>query len=153
MELLWQRLDGRSGHEAGRLLLRQLYGGTLPEIQYTAQGKPYFSDCDLHFSISHTKNHAFSCISTRNIGIDAEEQDRDIDLRLAEKFLSLSEKQYFDSAADKRECLLRLWVMKEAYGKLLGKGIGNYLANTNFSPDDPRIQIIDGCFIAVLEDK
>ena len=153
MELLWQRLNGRSGHEAGRQLLRTLCGGDLPQICYTEHGKPYFADSDLHFSISHTKNHAFCCVSHKNIGIDAEECDREIDLRLAEKFLSPAEKQHFSIAADKRECLLRLWVLKEAYGKFLGKGIGNYLAATDFSPDDPRIQIIDGCFVAVIEDK
>ena len=153
MELLWQRLDGRSGHEVGRQLLCSLCGGELPEILYTEQGKPYFPNRALHFSISHTKNHAFCCISNTNIGMDAEECDREIDLRLAEKFLSPTEKEYFAAAADKRECLLRLWVLKEAYGKLLGKGIGNYLAATDFSPDDPGIQIIDGCYVAVIEDK
>ena len=152
MELAWQQLNGKSGHEVGRLLLCSLYGGTLPEIHHTEQGKPYFLDSDLHFSISHTKNHAFCCISTKNIGIDAEECDREINLRLAEKFLSSTEKQHFVAAPDKRECLLRLWVLKEAYGKLLGKGIGNYLAATDFSPDDPRIQVIDGCFVAILEE-
>ena len=153
MELAWQRLDGKSGHEVGRLLLSKLCGGTLPKIQCTEQGKPYFEDSGLHFSVSHTKNHAFCCVSNRNVGIDAEERDRDIDLRLAEKFLSPAEKLRFAAAPDKRECLLRLWVLKEAYGKLLGKGIGNYLATTDFSPDDPRIRIIDGCFVAVLEDN
>jgi len=152
MERLWQRLDGRSGHEVGRQLLCSLCGGDLPQICYSEQGKPYFKDSDLHFSISHTKNHAFCCISNTNIGMDAEECDREIDLRLAEKFLSPTEKEYFAAAADKRECLLRLWVLKEAYGKLLGKGIGNYLAATDFSPDDPGIQIIDGCFVAILEE-
>lgn len=152
MELAWQRLDGRSGHEVGRQLLCSLCGGTLPEIQYTEQGKPYFPDSGLHFSISHTKNHAFCCISHKNIGIDAEERDRKIDLRLAEKYLSPAEMQHFAAATDKQECLLRLWVLKEAYGKLLGKGIGNYLSATDFSPNDPRIQIIDGCYVAVLEE-
>ena len=153
MKLAWQRLEGRSGHEVGRQLLRSLCGGALPEIRYTKQGKPYFPDSDLHFSISHTKNHAFCCVSSQNIGMDAEECDRKIDLRLAEKFLSPTEKRHFYAAADQRECLLRLWVLKEAYGKLLGKGIGNYLAATDFSPNDPRIRIIDGCFVAVIEDK
>ena len=153
MELAWQRLDGKNGHDVGRLLLRGLCGGALPEICRTEQGKPYFADGCLHFSVSHTKNHAFCCLSKRNVGIDAEECDRDIDLRLAEKYLSPTEKQHFAAATDKRECLLRLWVLKEAYGKLLGKGIGNYLAETEFSPDDSGIQIIDGCFVAVMEDK
>ena len=153
MKLAWQLLDGKSGHTAGRELLHNLCGGTLPEIRHTEQGKPYFPDSDLFFSISHTKNHAFCCVSFKNVGMDAEECDREIDLRLAEKFLSFPERERFVAAADKHACLLRLWVLKEAYGKLLGKGIGNYLRDTDFSPDDPRIQIIDGCFVAVIEDK
>ena len=153
MRIAFARLNGRDGHTVGRELLAQLLGGNVPEISVMPQGKPYFPGNNLHFSISHTKNHAFCCISHKNIGIDAEECDRKIDRRLADKFLSPTEKRHFSNAADKRECLLRLWILKEAYGKLLGKGIGNYLAATDFSPDDPRIQVIDGCFVAVLEDK
>ena len=43
-------------------------------------------------------------------------------------------------------------VLKEAYAKLLGKGWGNYLHATVFDPDDPRIQTIDGCYVAILEE-
>ena len=53
MELLWTRLDGRNGHEAGRTLLAQLVPDMGP-IQVTAQGKPYFADGKCHFSISTT---------------------------------------------------------------------------------------------------
>lgn len=151
MRMLWTRLEGRSGHEAAYALLAQLAGTPLPPISRTAQGKPYFSAGGLHFSISHTKKHAFCCVSERNIGIDAEEIDRAVDLRLAEKFLSSAEKARLDAAADKADTLLRLWVLKESYAKLTGRGIGNYLKNTDFSPDDPRIQTIDGCYAAVLE--
>jgi hypothetical protein len=114
-------------------------------------GKPYFADGGPHFSISHTTNHAFCCVSERNIGIDAEEIGRRVDLRLADRFLSPYEKTLFDTAMDKKDCLLRLWVLKESYAKLTGRGVGNYLKSTDFSPDDPRIQIIDGCYVAVLE--
>ena len=43
-------------------------------------------------------------------------------------------------------------VTKEAYAKLLGKGWGNYLHTTDFDPDDPRVQTIDGCYVAILEE-
>ena len=152
MELLWQRLDGRDGHKVGRELLARLCGGTLPEICYTDRGKPYFRDKRLHFSISHTKNHVFCAISHKNIGIDAEEMDRKVTLRLAETYLSPTEKARFDAALDKSTCLLRLWVLKESYAKLTGRGLGSYLKDTDFDPGDPRIQIIDGCYVAVLEE-
>ena len=156
MVLAWEQLDGRSGHEAGRQLLAKLYkqetGETLPEIKLTKQGKPCFSDSGWHFSISHTKNHVFCALSQRNLGIDAEEIGRTIDLRLAEKILSPAEKARYDAAPDKQAALLRFWVLKEAYAKLLGAGWGNYLHSTAFDPFDPRIQIIDGCYVAILEE-
>ena len=152
MRMLWTRLEGETGHEAAYALLEQLVGTPLPPIRRTELGKPYFADGDLHFSISHTENHAFCCVSNRKIGIDAEEIGRRVDLRLADRFLSPYEKALFDTAADKQDCLLRLWVLKESYAKRTGRGVGNYLKSTDFSPDDPRIQIIDGCYVAVMED-
>ena len=151
MRLAWTRLDGKDGHDAAYALLEQLVGTPLPPIRRTALGKPYFADGGPHFSISHTTNHAFCCVSERKIGIDAEEIGRRVDLRLADKFLSPYEKALFDTATDKQDCLLRLWVLKESYAKLTGRGVGNYLKSTDFSPDDPAIRIIDGCFVAVIE--
>ena len=152
MRLAWTRLDGKDGHDAAYALLEQLVGTPLPPIRRTELGKPYFADGGPHFSISHTTNHAFCYVSERNIGIDAEEIGRRVDLRLANKILSVGEKALFDTAMDKQDCLLRLWVLKESYAKLTGRGIGNYLNRTDFSPDDLRIQIIDGCYVAVLEE-
>ena len=154
MRFGWTRLDGRSGHDAGRELLRQLYreetGEEIPAILIAPRGKPYFEVSNWHFSISHTKNHAFCVLADCPVGIDAEEKDRRINLRLAEKILSETERRRFDAAPDPRQALLRLWVLKEAYAKLTGRGLGNYLRETDFSPDDPRITNIDGCLVAVL---
>lgn len=155
-ELLGCRLEGRSGHEAGRVLLAQLYenrtGRPLPEIAVTERGKPYFADSDLYFSITHTKNHAFCVLSDHLVGIDAEEMDRTVSPRLAEKVLSSAEKARYEAAQDKNAALLRLWVLKEAWVKRTGEGLRGYPDHTDFSPDDPRIREIDGCFVAIIED-
>lgn len=155
MELRYIALNGASGHEAGQLLLAQLYrektGNPLPQILRQPRGKPCFADSDLHFSVSHTKHYAFCVLSEKNIGIDAEETDRKIDLRLAEKILSPAEKARFDAAGDKRAALLKMWVLKEAAGKLTGDGINGYPNHTDFSPDDPRVREIAGCYVAILE--
>ena len=149
-------LAGISGHEAGRRLLRQLWdthvGGDLPEIAVSARGKPYFTDGDWHFSISHTKRRVFCALSRENIGIDAEELDRNISLSLAEKILSPSEKAQFDAAEDKRTALLKFWVLKEAAAKLSGEGLRGYPNHTNFSLDDPRAFESNGCIVAVLKE-
>ncbi len=145
MELRWARLDGRGGHEMGRALLEEMAG--VHEIRVTETGKPYFADSPLHFSVSHTKNHVFVCLSHKNCGIDGEETDRPVRPSVI-GMLSDAEKARVTCDAD----LLKLWVLKEAYAKLTGRGIGNYLKNTDFSPDDRAVKEIDGCYVAVLEE-
>ena len=149
MELAWRRLDGRGGHEVGRELLRELVG-QLPEILITERGKPYFADGSVHFSISHTKDHAFCAISDRNIGIDAEPIGRSVKPSLGKHILSPKERAYWENAEDPGDTLLRLWVQKEAYAKLTGRGWGSYLYETEFDPENVRI--VDGCYLAIMEE-
>ena len=150
-----QALYDTNAHEAGRALLARLYlevvGDDLPDIAIADRGKPYFPHSSWHFSISHTKRHVFCALSDRPIGIDAEETDRKINLGLAEKILSPSEKIRYAAAADKPAALLKLWVLKEAAAKLSGQGIYGYPNKTDFSPDDPRLQTLHGCYLAILE--
>ena len=152
--LTYASLNGRSGHDVGRELLadayRQATGEELSPIAISHRGKPYFPDSPWHFSISHTKSHAFCALAKCPVGIDAEEMDRKINLKLADKVLSEDEKLRFYNYKDKNDAFLRLWVLKEASVKLTGEGLKGYPNHTDFSPDDPRIQIIDGCYVAVL---
>ena len=147
-------LQGATGHEMGRQLLGQLYaghvGGEMPPILTQPQGTPYFAQGPWHFSISHTPRHAFCVLADVPVGMDAEEMDRQIDLRLAPRILSPQELTRWEAAADPRLALLKLWVLKEAQGKLTGKGVGFHPRHTNFDPDDPRVQLRDGCLVAVL---
>lgn len=146
-----------SGHEAGRQLLAEMYrektGEAMPQIAVTDRGKPYFVTGNMHFSLSHTKQRVFCVLSDVPVGIDAEQTDRDIDLRLAEKILSPAEKLRYETAPDKRTALLRLWVLKEAAAKATGEGLRGYPNHTDFDPNDPRIMEMDGCLVAVIESK
>lgn len=85
------------------------------------------------------------------MGIDAEETDRDIDLRLAEKILSAGEYDRYLAAPDKRLALLRFWVLKEAAAKCSGEGLRGFPNHTDFSLDDPAVTEMDGCLVAVIE--
>ncbi len=149
-------LQGMSGHDAGRMLLRSLWdshsGGEMPPIAIAQRGKPYFAAGNWHFSISHTKKHAFCVLSDGPIGLDAEEMDRKIDLRLADKILSPYEKAQFDAAPDKQKALLKFWVLKEAAAKCSGDGLRGYPNHTKFDLDDARLTEKDGCFVAVIQE-
>lgn len=155
MFLLSEALNGRSGHEVGRELLARLYrqatGEELPPIAVTPRGKPYFPESNWHFSISHTKNYAFCVLSDKNVGLDAEEKGRAVSPAMMEKFTSDSEK--IRLGEDPQDAFLRLWVLKEAEAKRTGRGMGNWMKNTDFDPFEPRIQEINGCYVAVLEDE
>ena len=154
LKIAGETLQGRTGHGAGRELLARLYreetGAECPAIAVADRGKPYFVSGNLHFSISHTKNHVFCALSDRPVGLDAEEMDRDVNLRLAEKILSQAETVRWEASPDKRAALLRLWVLKEAAAKLSGEGLKGYPNHTDFDPEDPRIMELDGCFVAVF---
>ena len=155
MKIASCELNGRTGHEAGRALLAEVYrettGEDLPPILTQKRGKPYFPGSNWHFSISHTKRHAFCVLSESPVGIDAEELDRKIGLGLVQKVLSPMEKAQFDAAPDKRRALLTFWVLKEAAAKLSGDGLRGYPNHTAFSLDDPRVTELDGCLVAVME--
>lgn len=155
MLLAGKKISAGTGHEEGRALLAQLYrqyaGSEMPPILTTRLGKPYFENGP-HFSITHTKTHVFCALSEKPIGIDAEDLDRKINLQLAEKILSPEEQKRVTQASDKRLALLKLWVLKEADGKRTGQGF-QYPNHTDFSPDDPRITVRDGCLLAVIEEE
>lgn len=153
MKLAAMKLQGKDPHEAGLCLLEELIGEPLPEILRTPMGKPYFANGLVHFSISHTPRYAFCAVSEKPIGIDAEEADRQINLTLAEKILSPMELEQFRQAQDRRLALLTFWVLKEAAGKCTGQGLKVYPNHTAFSLNDPRVQIIDGCLVAVIENE
>lgn len=148
-------LNGRSGHDAGRQLLKKLYhdltGEAPPPILVTDRGKPHFADGPWHFSISHTPRHVFCALARNPIGIDAEELDRNINLRLGDKILSPMEKAQFDAAQDPVRALLTFWVLKEAAVKCSGEGLRGYPNHTAFRLDDPRVREWEGCLFAVIE--
>ena len=154
--LLSEALNGRDGHGVGRELLARLYkqatGKALPPIAVTPRGKPYFPDGVWHFSISHTPHYAFCALGDRPLGLDAEEQSRQLNPQLAGKILSPGELAQYRQARDKNAALLRFWVLKEARGKLLGTGIRLWPNHTDFQLSDPAIQEISGCFVAILEE-
>lgn len=157
MYLEGKEIVSGTGHEAGRQLLADMYrryvGDPMPEILVTERGKPYFAQGDWHFSISHTKAHVFCALSPKKIGIDAEEEDRDISLKLAKKILSAEEYSQYTQAEDPRLALLTFWVLKEAQGKLSGEGIKIYPTHTNFSLRDHRVMRIQNCLVAVIEEE
>ena len=149
-------LNGLDSRVAGKLLLAQMYeeltGEAMPPIEKAPRGKPYFPGSDLHFSITHTKTTVFCAIADTEVGIDAEDLNRKVSPSLAQKILSPHEMQQYEAVPeeDRNEALLRFWVLKEAEVKCSGLGLRGYPNHTQFDLDDPRVQVMDGCMVAVI---
>lgn len=148
------RLSGLTGHQAGRALLETLYreetGKELPPIHISPAGRPYFPGSDYRFSIAHTSRHALCVLGKHPVGLDAEELDRRVNLRLVQRVLSDTELAQFEKAPDKRRAILQFWVLKEAQVKCTGLGLRGFPNRTHFRLDDPRVWEWDGCLIGMI---
>lgn len=108
---------------------KNLYGK--PEVDWEVH------DPKLQFNISHTDS-LIACGVTVNVpvGIDVEDKTRKMRhdvLSLAKRFYSSEEVKFLSSIADteaQREEFIKLWTLKEAYVKALGKGFSASPFNT-----------------------
>ena len=90
-------------------------------------GKPYAEGLDIHFSLSHSGNLAVCAISDKPVGIDAE-RNKEISLNMAKRCFTQAEQQYVLSEKEKAQRrFFEIWTKKEAYVKLLGTGIQDFL--------------------------
>ncbi len=101
--------------------------------RYGEQGKPYFADIPLFFSLSHSGSAVMLAISEREIGADLQEIKKTNWEKLSERFYAEEEKERLHRLLEKdperaREEFIRLWCLKEAYGKWSGEGVTPYLA-------------------------
>ncbi len=90
------------------------------EIKKDEFGKPYAENMeDMFFSVAHSKNHIVFAAGKSPVGVDIEFM-REVNLKTAERFFT---KEEYESVIgkDKRE-FFRIWTLKEAYVKMLGKG-------------------------------
>ena len=97
---------------AERLLLCHAMGQPV-RCAHDVHGAPLIEDVEVNVSITHTPRLVAVAISDDTvIGIDAEQEDRHQVLRVRDKFLNASEKQFID--ADDLMAHVIAWTAKEA---------------------------------------
>lgn len=115
----------------GRYLLKTLFGyylNTKPKdiaVLIDDYGKPYVPEQDIEFNLSHSLEMVVCAVNVgRKIGVDIEKITNNI-FELVERFFSPNEAYYIfmQDDKDKNYEAYRLWTMKEAYLKALGKGL------------------------------
>ena len=94
-------------------------GGENPIWKLNSYGKPHIEGWDKDFSISHSRDISVVAVASEEIGIDIEDNSRDIDL---EKFKRTKFLNFDEGAYDNKEEFLMRFTALEAYLKYLGKG-------------------------------
>ena len=102
----------------------------MPEIRRTPKGKPYFADACCEFNLSHSDGGIAVAVSGGKIGVDLQEPVSFIE-NVKSYFLSPAEMQYLNETPHTSAELLKLWTLKEAYGKCRGDGLIYPFRETN----------------------
>lgn len=97
-----------------------------PCYRYGKNGKPYLADHAFLFNLSHSGDYVFCGVSKQEIGVDIQKIQGECRMRLAKRFFAVPECQALEACRDeeqRRRMFFHMWVRKEAYGKLTGRGI------------------------------
>lgn len=140
------RLDGEWSTEVSAEAILQENSAPIEfAYQYGAHGKPYLDNVPgLFFSLSHSGDYVLCAVSDREIGADIQQERKEQGERIAGKYFTESEREWYLSAeteTDRKSRFYRLWAAKEAYMKLTGLGLAQGLQN--FTADIAGGVIID----------
>ena len=131
-------------HHAHRLLRECLRPYGVPEeaaIERMEYGKPYLRDFpELHFNLSHGSGIAACIVTDTECGIDCE-QCREMREGVVRRCFSPAEKRLLEETPESERDLMftRLWTLKEAFVKCIGKGIGYPMDTAEFAFEGSRI--------------
>lgn len=111
------------------LLVKEYNSSYHYHIDYIENGKPVYADRpDICFNLSHSGHYAVCLICNVPSGIDIE-GDRTVPFRVADRFFSDRERQWI---GESEERFFRIWTLKEAYSKAVGKGVALAVSDVEF---------------------
>lgn len=108
--------------------------GSIKDIifSYNDFGKPYLSTEGIYFNLSHTRNYVLCAISTKTeVGVDVEKIDIP-PYEIMPRFYHKNEIDYVSSEQENKSThFYKVWTKKEAYLKMLGTGLHDYMSQIN----------------------
>lgn len=125
-------------------------------INRTQNGKPYFNQIPLEFSISHSGNIWVCAMGSIRMGIDIQVKKKAKTLEIANRFFSKEESDFVSKYGD--AAFFQIWSMKEAFVKYTGKGISSGLDSFSVVADGKIVDVMEHptkcCFqkIEITED-
>lgn len=108
-------------------------------LKYNSYGKPYLVNCNIFFNISNCQDVCVLAVSNKPIGVDIQfyTYKENLHHTFSDKELDL-----LNSSQNKEVLFTKMWVVKEAYVKMLGVGLSYGLANVDYFKVKKRAKII-----------
>jgi 4'-phosphopantetheinyl transferase len=152
-------------HLTARLMTRTILSRCVPDVPPRdwkfcpgPHGKPAITGPESpagrwHFNVTHTEGVVVLAVSEgAAVGVDVERVDRHTNFEgLARRFFAAEEAAAIEAADESRRAALfyRIWTLKEAYVKAIGKGLAHPLDAFWFDPPDrfepsPRLIVKTG---------
>ena len=122
-------------------------------LERSQNGKPFFGDSNLAFSLTHSKGYIAAALSDEGevgIDIEASEYGGEKAQRLAQRYFCDVEKEEFARAP---ESFLRIWTKKEAYVKLLGITMAEQMSDGDREKVAYRYFEVDGHPLTICTHK
>lgn len=130
------------------------------KVAFKENGKPYFKEERVYFSLSHSRGLCAVAVSDCPVGVDIEIVKESYNPKMIERSLCDNEKAIYDGD------FTRIWSRKEAVAKMTGIGITRYPADidtTLYQFTEKRVQydendywLVSACTcnsVSALEDK
>ena len=132
----------------GEMLVKKHFGND-SVIDIDEKGKPFILNKKGEFSISHSGEYAVACVNDTPVGIDIE-KIRGINPSVIRKLCNEKEAIYIKEGVDDKEKnirLLEIWTFKEAFFKMKGTGITDFLSVDYFDEKIKREKVITNDYV------
>ena len=137
------KIQHTKGLELLSLMEDDFLGNKSPKRIITPEGRPEYADSEIDFNISHTENLIICTMAEGRTGCDIENSHRKVSAAVADKFFHPEELAFMASSPseeEKRKRFLMLWVLKEAYIKLMGTSVAYLKETPSFLIDENTIK-------------
>ncbi len=96
-------------------------------ILRTENGKPYFKEVPIQFSVSHTGSLWVCLMDEDPVGVDIQQMRKCRSEKIAGRYYTPDEREYMEAMGESG--FFRIWTRKEAYVKFTGEGINESMKN------------------------
>ena len=110
---------------------------TNPLFKIEEYGKAYISNFEnIYFNLSHSGKMVLCAISDREVGVDIEYIDHEIDLSIAQHYFYNKEYESIMNSQNPADEFFKYWVLKESYMKYTGLGMNLKLDSFEIKIED-----------------